>query len=142
MIHLLPLVPRQNDDLTGNFLVPQSPWVHTLRVLRENPVLITFRILRNQREQARGSISWLQPYIPSCQGTKPFMVCGGSNDLLSPIRWSTNLIIQRLRPLWRKGFVSIVERTLPTFRASSHSSWLGGICIPTPTHRTRLLCSL
>ena len=133
MIDLLPLVPRQNDDLTGNFLVPQSPWVHTLRVFRENPVLITFRILRDQLQQAIGSISWLQPYIPSYQGTKPFMVCGGSYDLLSPIRWSTNLIIQRLRPLLRKGFVLIVYRALLTFRASRSGSFTTKSQLPATT---------
>ena len=125
MIYLPPLVPRQIDarlewcgtkfrtrslDLTGNFLVPQSPWVQMLRVIRENSVLCTSRILRNQREQTLSSIFWLQPYILSCQGAKPFMVCGGSYDSLSPIRWSTKIIIQWLNPLVYKDFVFKVYR--------------------------------
>ncbi len=96
-----------------------------LRVIRENSVLCTlrtshgsevssepvsFRILRNQREQTLSSIFWLQPYILSCQGAKPFMVCGGSYDSLSPIRWSTKIIIQWLNPLVYKDFVFKVER--------------------------------
>ena len=131
MYYLLPLVPRQIDarlewcwtkfstpslDLTGNFLVPQSPWVHRLRGKREISVLSTFRILPIQREQVISSISCIEPYILSCQGAKPFMDWVGSYDSLSPIRWLARIIIQRLKPLLYKDKGSKIYRRQANFR--------------------------
>ncbi len=110
------MYPRQYD-LTDNFFPPESLGTN---VFQEILILLyTFGILP-MRLPHRTPYSKLSRCY--CMRLQQFKLDVAYKN-----------IIQRLKALIYKDFVSKMYRCLHAFRASNPKSMLGGICIPTPT---------